>query len=43
MAALEHLGQLDNTLIMLLSDNGASQEGGKFGVMHEWEVSDFNC
>nr|WP_245354321.1 arylsulfatase [Brachybacterium sacelli] len=24
---LEHLGELDNTLFMLLSDNGASQEG----------------
>ena len=32
---LERLGQLDNTLIVLLSDNGASQEGGEFGVMHE--------
>ena len=27
--------QLDDTLIVLLSDNGASQEGGPFGVMHE--------
>ena len=35
VAALEHLGQLDNTLFLLLSDNGASQEGGPFGVMHE--------
>ena len=25
---LEHLGELDNTLIMLISDNGASSEGG---------------
>ena len=32
---LEQLGQLNNTLILLLSDNGASQEGGPFGVMHE--------
>ena len=37
VAALEHLGELDNTLIVLLSDNGASQEGGKFGVLHEWK------
>ena len=29
-------GQLDNTLLMLLSDNGASQEGGPFGVMDEF-------
>ena len=32
---LDRLGRLDNTLIVLLSDNGASQEGGPFGVMHE--------
>ena len=32
---LEALGKLDDTLIVLLSDNGASQEGGEFGVMHE--------
>jgi len=32
---LESLGQLDNTMIVLMSDNGASQEGGPFGVMHE--------
>ena len=32
---LERLGELDNTLIFLQSDNGASQEGGPFGVMHE--------
>ena len=29
------MGQLDNTILILLSDNGASQEGGPFGVMHE--------
>ena len=28
-------GQLDNTLLMVLSDNGASREGGPFGVMDE--------
>ena len=41
VAALEHLGQLDNTLILLLSDNGASQEGGEFGVLHEWKYFNF--
>jgi arylsulfatase A-like enzyme len=41
VAALAHLGELDNTLIMLLSDNGASQEGGKFGVLHEWKYFNF--
>ena len=32
---LDRLGQLDNTILVVLSDNGASQEGGPFGVMHE--------
>jgi arylsulfatase len=32
---LRELGLLENTLIFLQSDNGASQEGGPFGVMHE--------
>lgn len=32
---LRRLGQLDNTLLVFLADNGASQEGGPFGVMHE--------
>jgi arylsulfatase A-like enzyme len=32
---LARLGQLDNTLLILQSDNGASQEGGPFGVLHE--------
>ncbi len=32
---LEALGELDNTIIMVLGDNGASQEGGPFGVLHE--------
>jgi arylsulfatase A-like enzyme len=35
IAELDRLGKLDNTLIFLQSDNGASQEGGPFGVMHE--------
>jgi arylsulfatase A-like enzyme len=32
---LRDMGQLDNTVLVLLTDNGASQEGGPFGVMHE--------
>jgi len=32
---LRELGELDNTVIMVLGDNGASQEGGPFGVLHE--------
>jgi arylsulfatase A-like enzyme len=38
---LEALGQLDNTLIVLMSDNGASQEGGPFGVLHEMKFFNF--
>jgi arylsulfatase len=33
---LEQRGLLDNTLFMVLSDNGASREGGPFGVMDEF-------
>jgi arylsulfatase A-like enzyme len=32
---LRRLGQLDNTILIVHADNGASQEGGPFGVMHE--------
>ena len=38
---LDEVGELDNTVIMLLSDNGASQEGGPFGVLHEWKFFNF--
>jgi arylsulfatase A-like enzyme len=31
--ALQTLGQLDNTIFIAMSDNGASQEGGATGVM----------
>lgn len=30
---LERLGELDNTLVIILSDNGASREGGKDGAV----------
>lgn len=33
--ALAALGQLDNTLFIAMSDNGASQEGGPTGVLDE--------
>ncbi len=36
VAFLEQHDQLDNTLLMVLSDNGASREGGPFGVMDEF-------
>jgi arylsulfatase len=32
---LKNLGELDNTLIMLISDNGASAEGGPTGSVNE--------
>lgn len=32
---LEGIGQLDNTLLIVMSDNGASQEGGPTGVFDE--------
>ena len=32
---LRRLGQLDDTLLLVLADNGASQEGGPYGVLHE--------
>jgi arylsulfatase A-like enzyme len=34
---LEELGEFDNTIVILLSDNGASQEGGPTGVMDEFK------
>ncbi|WP_419923047.1 arylsulfatase [Candidatus Poriferisodalis sp.] len=37
VAGLEHLGLLDNTIFIVMADNGASQEGGPSGVMHEWK------
>src|SRR5579862_2610194 len=33
--ALDHMGVLDNTLLMVLSDNGASAEGGRLGTPNE--------
>jgi arylsulfatase A-like enzyme len=32
---LERLGELDNTLVMVISDNGASAEGGPHGSINE--------
>ncbi len=41
VADLELLGRLDDTLLLVLSDNGASQEGGRFGVLHEMKYFNF--
>jgi len=38
---LAAIDQLDNTLLIVLSDNGASQEGGPFGVLHEMKFFNF--
>ncbi|MDR3511699.1 MAG: arylsulfatase [Caulobacteraceae bacterium] len=35
IACLKEVGQWDNTLFIVLSDNGASQEGGASGVLDE--------
>ncbi|RMH72546.1 MAG: arylsulfatase [Actinomyces sp.] len=35
LADLEASGELDDTIVVVVSDNGASQEGGPFGVLHE--------
>jgi arylsulfatase len=35
VAFLEEVGQLDDTLLIVMSDNGASQEGGSTGVFDE--------
>ncbi len=39
ITALEQSGQLDNTLILLFSDNGASAEGGVEGSVNEHRFS----
>jgi arylsulfatase len=41
VADLEALDELENTLIVLMSDNGASQEGGPFGILHEMKYFNF--
>jgi len=33
--ALRDAGELDNTIFIVLADNGASQEGGPLGTLHE--------
>ena len=39
--ALDRLDLSDDTMIVLLADNGASQEGGPFGVLHEMKFFNF--
>jgi arylsulfatase A-like enzyme len=41
LAFLDELGELENTLIMVLSDNGASSEGGPTGSVNENKFFNF--
>jgi len=38
---LKRLDEWENTLVLLMSDNGASQEGGPFGILHEMKYFNF--
>jgi arylsulfatase len=40
-AGLESLGLMENTLFVLVSDNGASQEGGPMGTLDEMKFFNF--
>jgi arylsulfatase len=35
LAFLDRMGELDNTLVIAVSDNGASAEGGPHGMLHQ--------
>jgi arylsulfatase A-like enzyme len=39
LTSLENLGVMDNTLVMVFSDNGASAEGGKEGSVNEMKFT----
>jgi arylsulfatase len=39
LGALRQIGVLDNTLVLLMSDNGASAEGGQHGTINEHRFS----
>jgi arylsulfatase A-like enzyme len=39
---LESTGDLDNTLVLLVSDNGASSEGGKAGSINDARLANFD-
>ena len=38
---IEDLGETDNTVVIVVSDNGASSEGGKEGTINEGRISNF--
>jgi arylsulfatase A-like enzyme len=43
LAFLDDLGEADNTVVMVVSDNGASSEGGKEGTINEGRLSNFDA
>ena len=40
---IEDLGETDETLVIVVSDNGASSEGGKEGTINEGRLSNFDA
>ena len=38
---IDDLGETDNTVVIVVSDNGASSEGGKEGTINEGRISNF--
>ena len=41
LAFIEDLGETDRTVVIIVSDNGASSEGGKEGTINEGRLSNF--
>ena len=40
---IDDLGDADNTVVMVVSDNGASSEGGKEGTINDGRLSNFDA
>ena len=43
LAFLDDLGDADNTVVIVVSDNGASSEGGKEGTINEGRLTNFDA
>ena len=43
LAFIDDLGDADNTVVIVVSDNGASSEGGKEGTINEGRLSNFEA
>ncbi len=43
LAFIDDLGEADDTAVIVVSDNGASSEGGKEGTINEGRLSNFNA